>query len=194
MNSFLTKALCLASVFSASTSLGWGSLTEARLHPEKVTFSSPGDQIEVVFSSLRGKELNIRVRIKDLVIDIPKNFMFDAKDILVESIRLRVPNPSPNPSASLWTQAVDDGFFIVFEFGGDYEHGTEENPVEVRKGLMIEFEKGRLVYAAVATPSGDFKNQWKIRDRDLRFLDPKDQEGELIENQVKCSFFRSDGQ
>jgi hypothetical protein len=42
------------------------------------------------------KILASRVRIKDVVIDVPKSFLFGAKDLLLESIRLRVPTPDPN--------------------------------------------------------------------------------------------------
>jgi hypothetical protein len=59
MNPFIIKAICLASAFFVSTNLGLSSLTKARIHPEKITFASPGDQIEAEFTDSPGEDFSI---------------------------------------------------------------------------------------------------------------------------------------
>ena len=121
---------------------------------------------------------------------------FGAKDILEETIRLRV--PTPNSKESLWKQAVDKGFFIYFDIGGGYEHGTKENPVEVSKALMIEFEDGELKSVELAVPSGEFKNRWTYhyRHSGIMYTDKKERVGkyEDLNKAIRCPWSRSDGQ
>ena len=184
----IQKILMGATIVIFLMNVSKASNTEARLHCDSITFKGPKKQIEIEFSDLNEKLVKLNVKIKNKTINIPAKFLYGANHIIVESIRLRVLSPNDKP---LWKQAQDKGFCIVLEFGGPYEHGSENNTVDVYQVLFLVFEKGQLVEASISTPLGEYKNEWKIKGIDLRFLDPKEQGfEEVMKNRIRCRWVK----
>jgi hypothetical protein len=197
-NVFITRLQLFVITVVLTASCSWASTTEARLNSDRIVYTGPEGKVAVILSGLRhGDQIQVSVRFGDKVIKVPKRFMFEAKGILEETIRLRV--PSPNPKVPLWKQAADTGFFIYFEFGGTYDHGTKDKPVEVYKAMMIEFEHGELKNVELALPAGEHKNQWiyHYRSGGVMHKDGKEEVGKYTDarsKSIRCSWARSDGQ
>lgn len=59
---------------------------------------------------------------------------------------------------------MSEGFQINFEFGGDFDHGLDEQGKRVRVYPIcrVYFLNGKHVTTEVAIPKGDYKNSWTI--------------------------------
>lgn len=171
---------CL-SVLCLGTTSGLASTSELRLKPDKVTFVGPRDNLEVTISELHGDRIQVSVRIGERTVSVPQRFLFGAEHLSLDTIRLGVSTPKSQPlltdtkGKELWREAAETNFFILFEFGRGYDHGTSEEPVEVFKGLMIVFELGELKGAELAIPAGEFQNEWRFKTRYLNEFEGEDE-------------------
>lgn len=157
---------------------------EATIGFDTVTLTSIQHKLEIRMSRVEAGKSEFQVRILDKTIKISPEFLFDAKDIDSESIRLIVVS---NPGH---TVNLADGFTISFVVGRTYEHGEnlKGEEVQVCPVIRLYFKEGELRRSVMAVPSGDFKNEWHFlklaRNSEGHVVDETDKDD--VESSVRC--------
>jgi len=162
-------AFCL--ILGALPAFGSG---ESKIAFDTVSMRSTAHDLEVGMTRKEGGEFDFQVKISDKIIKISPEFLFNAKDIDAESIRLIVVS---NPGQKV---RMADGFVVSFVVGGTYEHGKniKGEDIKVCSVIRLHFDGGELTRSVMAVPSGDFKNEWHFLERarspDGRVVDETD--------------------
>ncbi len=154
------RVFLFLSLFSISPCFGSGA---GFVHFDTITMVSKGDEIEVKMFDLNEERIGVQIKMRDKIVKVAPKFLFDAEDVVVGSITLRVNSSNPGQEVDVITW----GFYLVFEFGGVYEHGSKsaDEPVDVYKTLILHFKDGQFVYSELAVPLGDFRNRWQFFER-----------------------------
>ena len=166
-----TVALALFPFFSLQSARA--SPSEIPVVFDRVELSSMRDLIDVIISKADPERLDVKVRVRSKTVQIDERYLFGAKDVIMESVRLVGTDGSfvKSNKPILPGDLVTYGFAVSFEFGGTYEHGSKEpdsKTVLVHKVIRLYFKNGEFTEAELAVPKGNFVNKWEI------FAMPKD--------------------
>lgn len=161
----------------------------------QVAYSSVRYGIDVKISESKPEQLDLQVGIAGKIIRIDRKYLFGAKDIILKSVRLvgSLSEVKRGQEVMQPRDFIQNGFSVLFEFGGFYEHGSELQKSEtklVHKVVRLYFRKGDFVEAELAVPRGEFVNKW-----DIFAMDKGGKAAEKpyeVVNSVECPWLRGD--
>jgi hypothetical protein len=162
---------------------------EVKIGFDTVTLGISEHKMEIKMTHKDGEKFDFQVRISDKIIKISPEFLFDAKVVDPQSIRVIVVS---NPGAEV---RMENGFIVSFVVAGTYDHGknVEGEDVTVRRVIRLHFKDGELRRSVMAIPSGNFKNEWHFLERDR----PSDgsavveTDNGYVESSVRCPWTTS---
>ena len=156
-------AIILLTVILIGLAFGSG---EGNVDFDEITLVSKANQIEIKMTGMNSDRPEIQVKIHEKVINVGAEFLFVAKNIRYNSIRLisQPSNPGQIPPGGL----AKHGFIVSYELGGTYEHGKNEEGGEVlvHRVIRLHFSEKELERSELALPLGEFSNKWRVYEKE----------------------------
>lgn len=128
---------------------------------DEAVFHLNHEKISVRVGHVEGDRVFVSVSIRGENYLVPEKALFNAKEADITSVRIGV--LSVNPGQVKRGEIADHGFVVCFRFGGVYEHGKEDEVIDVMQSIRLRFSAAGFSYSELATPKGELSNVWVIR-------------------------------
>lgn len=157
MKYLLSVTMTILGLITICNGSGYGEV-----HFDSMSISSKSNKLDIAFQNLVKGKLTVEVKVDDKIIPVDLNFLWGAQNIQRSSVKVKVGPMKPTDPPK---KSDDIGFYLTFEFGGTYDHGTHEKEVQVMQFVRLYFKNGKFEFSELYKPLGEHKNKWEVFDK-----------------------------